>query len=580
LFRQGLNAKSATIIFFLVLSVAVTYWLPQSRGDATSAAVPRLSYLVGSNSTSNAGLSFQFPSGNNTITKDLTNSSSIFTMQNQLFDSISVTGPIVFSLWLSSNKTAKVTLGLTLAGGFNVTTGQIQEDVTTTPANVSITFTPSVNTLLFGSQVKFSVWANPPKGTKVTLHWGSQTRPSSVLIPLSGYVFVNNVAILDKLLRPAPNFDLQASTGNNVVLITASVVAAFGSADIQRVNLTIVGPNRVPVYNQSRNGNEAFPLTQFPPFSYNFQWAYPSNATEGVYQISVDLIDSQGHLASRFGGSSSFGLFKGGTPPFNFLPYAAIGGAAVVGGALYLGTKRRTKRYLAPFEHFNSLTGGEINGGTMTVEGNTGSGKTLLSEQLMYEDLRKGRPCIFVATGDFPANIRSNMKSMGLDVTGYEQSRLLSFVDAYSSEAGQESSEKFSTPSLGDLTTLGIKITSSLPSDRAKGASLYLDSLVPLASKAKAESIISFVQSVGARMRGMGGKAVFTLGPSMDGAVQRQLEDMADCVVQMEAFEERGVRRRRLKIAKFRARRHQEGWNVFAIEDGKGIIFYSKKPKT
>jgi KaiC/GvpD/RAD55 family RecA-like ATPase len=78
----------------------------------------------------------------------------------------------------------------------------------------------------------------------------------------------------------------------------------------------------------------------------------------------------------------------------------------------------------------------------------------------------------------------------------------------------------------------------------------------------------------------MGGKAVFTLGPSVDATVQRQLEDTADCVVQMEAFEERGVRRRRLKIAKLRARRHQEGWNVFAIEDGKGIIFYSNKPKT
>jgi KaiC/GvpD/RAD55 family RecA-like ATPase len=514
------------------------------------------------------------------MTKDLTNSSSIFTMQNLLFDSITVAGQIVFSLWLSSNKTTRVTLGLTLAGGFNVTTGQIQEDVTTMPTDFNITYTPSITTLLFGSQVKFSIWANPPKGTKVTLHWGSQTKPSSVLIPLSGYAFVNNVAILDKLLRPAPNFDLQASTGNNVVLIQASVVAAFGSADIQKVNLTIVGPNRARVYNQSRNGNEAFPLTQFPPFSYNFQWAYPSNATEGVYQVNIDLIDAQGHLASRFGGSSSFGLFKGGTPPFNFLPYAAVSGVAVVGGILYYGTKRRTKRYLAPFEHFNSLTGGELDGGTVTVEGNTGSGKTLLSEQLMYEDLRKGRPCIFVATSDFPTNIRSNMKSMGLDVTGYEQSGLLSFVDAYSSEAGQESMEKFSTPSLGDLTTLGMKITSSLPIDKAKGASLYLDSLVPLASKAKAESIISFVQSVGARMRGIGGKAVFTLGPSVDGTVQRQLEDMADCVVQMEAFEERGVRRRRLRIAKFRARRHQEGWNVFAIEDGKGIIFYSKKPKT
>src|SRR5207244_7380376 len=110
--------------------LASTSRMPQSRADGTPAAVPRFSYLIGSNATSTAGLSFQFPSGNNTMTKDLTNSSSIFTMQNQLFDSVTVAGPIVFSLWLSSNTTTTtmVTLGLTLAGGFNVTTGEIQED--------------------------------------------------------------------------------------------------------------------------------------------------------------------------------------------------------------------------------------------------------------------------------------------------------------------------------------------------------------------------------------------------------------------------------------------------------------------
>lgn len=251
---------------------------------------------------------------------------------------------------------------------------------------------------------------------------------------------------------------------------------------------------------------------------------------------------------------------------------------AVVGGGFYY-RRRRERSYLAPFEHFNSLTAGELDGGTVSIEGNTGSGKTILSEQLMFEDLKRGRPCVFVSTSDFPSNVRSGMKSMGLDTKGYEQSGLLTFVDGYSSEAGQESTEKFSVPSIGDLTTLGIKISSSIPS-QAKGASLYFDSLVPLASKTKPESIVSFVQSVGAKMKGIGGKAVFTLGPSVDSSVQKQLEDMSDCVVQMEAFEERGVRRRRLKIAKLRARRHQEGWNVFAIEDGKGIIFYSKKPKT
>lgn len=244
--------------------------------------------------------------------------------------------------------------------------------------------------------------------------------------------------------------------------------------------------------------------------------------------------------------------------------------------------QRKTKRsYLVPFDYFNTLTGGEIDRGTViTVEGNTGAGKTLLSEQLMYEDLRNGRPCVFVATGDFPSNIRANMRSMGLDVSGYEQSGLLTFVDGYSSEAGQESREKFFVPSLGDLTTFGVKISSSLPQESFKGGSLYFDSLTPLASKTKPESIVSFVQSLGARVKGMGGRAFFTVGPSVDGVVHKQLEEMADCVVQMEAFEERGVRKSRLRIAKFRARRYQQGWVIYSIEDGKGIIFYSKKPRS
>jgi len=263
------------------------------------------------------------------------------------------------------------------------------------------------------------------------------------------------------------------------------------------------------------------------------------------------------------------------------IPYLIIGGVAAAGGAAggVFYRRRKSKSYLIPFDHFNSLTGGGLPGGTVvTVEGNTGSGKTLLLEQLMGEDLRNARPCVFVSTADFPNNIRTNMKAMGIDVTGYEQSGLLTFVDGYSAEAGQESHEKVSIPSLGDLTSIGMKITSVLPTS-FKGGSLYFDSLTPLASKARPESIVSFVQSVGAKVKGLSGKAFFTVGLGLDGTVQRQLEDTADCIVQMEAFEEAGSRKRRLRIAKFRARKHQEGWALFTIEDGKGIIFYSKKPR-
>ncbi len=393
----------------------------------------------------------------------------------------------------------------------------------------------------------------------------------------------NTISIQDRSGNIPTYFYLDAAPPNNYVVVKAFVVSALGIAELQqgRVNMTIRDPSGRPVKGAM---NETMSIaTSTPPYELIASWAFPSNSTQGTYVVWIDMIDSQGNVVFSFRGpGGSFGLVPPGFIPFpyNLLPYfiaAGVGGIGAVGGVVYL--RRRSKSYLAPFGHFNSLTGGEVDGGTVSIEGNTGSGKTILSEQLMFEDLKRGRPCIFVSTSDFPSNVRSGMKSMGLDVKGYEQSGLLTFVDGYSAEAGQESTEKFSVPSIGDLTTLGMKISSSLPLQRSKGASLYFDSLVPLASKTKPESIVSFVQSIGAKMKGIGGKAVFTLGPSVDPMVQKQLEDMSDCVVQMEAFEERGVRRRRLKIAKLRARRHQEGWNVFAIEDGKGIIFYSKKPK-
>ncbi len=570
------KALGATALF--VTLIVLASGLHYASGVSAAPAVVDRTFYLSSNT-----LVFAQPQGGVSTVANFTKTPIEFTIQNPLFNTVTLSGPIFFSLWLSSNKTTEVPLKASIGGAFNVTTQVIREPLTSTPHNVTFSYTPNSNLpLLFGAPISLAIFAPPPNRTSVTLYWGSRSNSSFVVLPLSGYDLVNSVTTQDQSQHTTTDFSLNASIGKNVVLIQTSITAAFGFQDIQKVNLTIVDPNLNPVKRaHSQNMSGPFPQSQYPPYYFNFVWAYPLNSTQGSYQVYIDIFDVQSHLAFSFRGPASFSLSRPSifsSPPFSLLPYVGVAGVAAAGGVFYY-RRRQAKSYLAPFEHFNTLAGGTLDGGTVVaVEGNTGAGKTLLSEQLMYEDLKKGTPCIFVATGDFPANVRANMKSMGLDTTGYEQNGLLTFVDGYSAEAGQESKEKFSVPSLNDLTTLGMKITSSLPPDSAKGASLYFDSLTPLATKAKPESIVPFVQSVGARMRGLGGKALFTLGPSIEGRVQRQLEEMADCVVQMEAFEEQGLRRRRLRITKVRARSHQEGWAIFAIEDGKGIIFYSRKP--
>lgn len=421
-----------------------------------------------------------------------------------------------------------------------------------------------------------------PKNSTISLRWGSSGAPSQIVIPMSGYESfnpTNPITILDVNQNHGP-FYLNAQS--SLIEVKVQVQSAFDIQDIRRVNMTILDPTGHGV--PGATNQTMFTRATSCPCYYSGSWQYNPNSIQGFYQVSIDIIDAQGNIAyDSPPTATTFQLVPAGYVPFpyNLIPYliaGSIGGAGAVGGLAFY--RKRRKSYLVPFEHFNSLTGGGLNGGTVvTVEGNTGSGKTLLLEQLMGDDLRNARPCVFVSTGEFPSNIRSNMKAMGIDVSGYEQNGLLTFVDGYSSEAGQESQEKLSVPSLGDLTTLGIKISSALPSPSFKGGSLYFDSLTPLASKAKPESLVSFVQSVGAKVKGLSGKAFFTIGLGVEETVQRQLEDTADCIVQMEAFEESGTRRRRLRIAKFRAHRHQEGWAVFTIEEGKGIIFYSKTPK-
>jgi KaiC/GvpD/RAD55 family RecA-like ATPase len=516
---------------------------------------------------------------------------------------LTLSGTITFSLQMSwvGNKTATPpsvigTLDYKLPGGSSTWTNS--SSTTPTPIQTGlhdITASDVVSSGIFltiGTQLAVDVnITSIPLKANITMDYGPLSLPSQIPshvgLVLSGYASmpqVNPVLVLNHQGIQTTTFNLNPGPGNNLVLIEASAYSSFGLEDIS-LNLTILDPNSRPVLratNVTMTPNPVSPNLQ--PYQFLATWLYPSNSTQGTYQILVDIIDSQNNTAYTIPAPASFALVPPGYVPFpyNLIPYFIVGGVSASGGVAgaLVYRRRRGRSYLVPFDHFYTLTGGEISGGTIvTVEGNTGSGKSLFLEQLMAEDLRKGKPCLFVTTGDFPDNIRSNMKTMGVDVAGYEQKGLLTFVDGYSAEAGQESKEKVSIPSLGDLTTLGIKLSSAFPSPSFKGGSLYFDSLTPLASKARPESIVSLVQSVGAKVKGLGGKAFFAVGLGIDTTVRRQLEDTTDCIVQLEAFEESGSRRRRLRIAKFRGRKHQDSWALFSIEEGRGIIFYSKKPR-
>jgi len=597
--------SKALLGLVLLLIVCLAFTPQQAFGVSTTPE--RVFYIATSGASppsqaSPGTLAFLSPSGTcPSCTINMTSASVPFQIPTPLQSPTTISGPLIISLWVdwTGNVSVPMSFQVLLMGAFSYRLPGAAGWTNAAPnstqrifpgfTNVNITLNVPATPLIEQTSIAIELSAiSVPRNATIALNWGSSSARSLVVIPMSGYETLfpaNTITIQDRSGNAPTYFYLNAVPPNNLVVVKLFVVSAFGITDVQppgRVNMTIFDPGLFPVKGAT-NATMAL-STSTSPYEFIIAWPYPSNSTQGTYQVWIDIIDSQNNIVFSLDGQATFGLVPPGFVPFpyNLIPYFIVGGvgaAGGVGGAVFYRSRKR-RSYLIPFDHFNTMTGGELGGGTVvTVEGNTGSGKSLLLEQLMANDLRNGRPCVFVTTGDFPNSIRANLKTLGFDVSGYEQSGLLTFVDGYSAEAGQESREKISVPSLGDLTTLGIKITSALPSPSLEGGSLYFDSLTPLASKAKTESIVSLVQSVGAKVKGLSGKAFFTLGLGFDGAVQRQLEETADCIVQMEAFEESGSRKRRLRVAKFRTRKHQEGWALFTIEDGKGIIFYAKKPR-
>ncbi|WP_455278479.1 RAD55 family ATPase [[Eubacterium] cellulosolvens] len=240
--------------------------------------------------------------------------------------------------------------------------------------------------------------------------------------------------------------------------------------------------------------------------------------------------------------------------------------------------KRRKGFREHDFEYLYVMAGGDVpSSSSIMITGLPGSGKTVLLTHFLIKSLRSGKPCVFIANLDFPSNIRDYLKSFEPDLDKYEKSSKLIFIDCYSGSGGKESSEKHQIPSLGDLTGLGVQLSSCLE-ELGQDTDVFLDSLTPLFTMLKDEYIANFIHSVGAKTKGVNGRFFYTIGSAVGRKGLNAIEAVCDIVIEMSSAEEAGEYQRKLRIKKMK-RKHLERWIDFRIDGDEGIIFRTRSKK-
>jgi KaiC/GvpD/RAD55 family RecA-like ATPase len=246
--------------------------------------------------------------------------------------------------------------------------------------------------------------------------------------------------------------------------------------------------------------------------------------------------------------------------------------------ALNFFRKKKKGFHEYDFEYFYKMTGGDISSSSSgMISGLPGSGKTVLLTHFLIKSLRTGKPCIFIVNLDFPSNLREYLKGFEPDLEKYEKSSKLIFIDCYSASGGKESSEKHKTSSMGDLTGLGVQLSSCLE-ELGQDTDVFLDSLTPLFTMLRDEYIANFIHSVGAKTKGVNGRFFYTAGSAVGRKGLIAIEAVCDSVIELSSTDEAGEYQRKLRIKKMR-RKHFERWIDFRVDGDKGIIFRTRNSR-
>src|SRR5467141_2159572 len=257
------------------------------------------------------------------------------------------------------------------------------------------------------------------------------------------------------------------------------------------------------------------------------------------------------------------------TSPLSYWPFVVAGIVAVLGGVV---TVKRFDTTLEGFQHLDQMMGGPLpRGASILLLGDAGSGKTILSYQLLHDELESGRLCALLSYDAFPEDVQARMTEFGWDIISHLRKGRLKIIDCYSGLAGQGEGA-LRDPS--DLTELNIQVTSFITKAKNAPVTLILDSLTPIFNGVEAKQAINFLQTVGAKVKKTGGLFILT---ASRGAVPEdsiaKIRSMMDGVIELTLVRSGRKGVRYLSVLKMERRRIASETVSFEIARGRGLVF-------
>jgi KaiC/GvpD/RAD55 family RecA-like ATPase len=216
-------------------------------------------------------------------------------------------------------------------------------------------------------------------------------------------------------------------------------------------------------------------------------------------------------------------------------------------------------RNLSPksFQGISTFTDGAFpDAYSIMVVGQADSEKSVFCQQLANGYLRQGKPILYITYDQFPEEVRTNMKELGWDITSYEQKDDFIFLDAYSSTGGKLSEEKYSVKQPFALSELGIAMSMALSEFGGNSAKVFLDSTSPLFTRVDPSKVVEFLQDRIAKVKGENAMFFFTVGKgTIQESLQHRLEEMVDCVIELEVQKEKKKTVRKMRFKKLRGQK-------------------------